>query len=287
MSQGNGHPYSWSAIFNGYNPTYMKNCPFPGIFDYLSKRNFPEDSIKEASVTHIWTQDINISKHIAKSSNIKHIVTNPEDMVGYVDAILLTRDDYENHWKHGKVFIHAGLPIYIDKPIAADICMASRILNSELRKGQIFSCSPLKYAKEFSVTKRDLEKLGSIKSIYATVMNSWDKYSIHVLDPILNIIGFDQEIKSSKITEARGAKNVVYLTNKDILINITVLDSATYLPFKITIMGINDFLELEMIDTFNAFKSSLQKFINIVRKKERPVAHKEILKTVEFIEAGI
>ena len=31
MSDGNGHPYSWSAIFNGYNRDEMQKCTFPVI----------------------------------------------------------------------------------------------------------------------------------------------------------------------------------------------------------------------------------------------------------------
>ena len=42
MTEGNGHPYSWSAIFNGYNKKYMDECPFPVIKDYLYKQ--PENS---------------------------------------------------------------------------------------------------------------------------------------------------------------------------------------------------------------------------------------------------
>ena len=26
LSEGNGHPYSWSAIFNGCDMAYMKDC---------------------------------------------------------------------------------------------------------------------------------------------------------------------------------------------------------------------------------------------------------------------
>ena len=31
MVDGNGHPYSWSAIFNGYHREAMADCPFAGI----------------------------------------------------------------------------------------------------------------------------------------------------------------------------------------------------------------------------------------------------------------
>ena len=35
-SDGNGHPYSWSAIFNGYNKKIMEDCEFPAIPNYLN-----------------------------------------------------------------------------------------------------------------------------------------------------------------------------------------------------------------------------------------------------------
>ena len=37
MTEGNGHPYSWSAIFNGYDRDLMtRECPFAGIPQYLN-----------------------------------------------------------------------------------------------------------------------------------------------------------------------------------------------------------------------------------------------------------
>ena len=35
MVDGNGHPYSWSAIFNRYDPIEMLKCPYAGIPAYL------------------------------------------------------------------------------------------------------------------------------------------------------------------------------------------------------------------------------------------------------------
>jgi len=46
---GNGHPYSWSAMFNGYNRELMtKECPFAGI------------PVSVASAT-CYTQDLNVA----------------------------------------------------------------------------------------------------------------------------------------------------------------------------------------------------------------------------------
>ena len=71
LSEGNGHPYSWPAIINGYDPFYMKDCGFPVIPEYLEQQTFPQDKIPNAEVTHIWTQDLKLSEHIAKATYIK------------------------------------------------------------------------------------------------------------------------------------------------------------------------------------------------------------------------
>ena len=35
MTEGNGHPYSWSAMINGYDRDEMETCGFPVIPRYL------------------------------------------------------------------------------------------------------------------------------------------------------------------------------------------------------------------------------------------------------------
>ncbi|MBT4568727.1 MAG: oxidoreductase, partial [Marinovum sp.] len=39
MTDGNGHPYSWSIILNGrYNADALAKCPYPAIRDYIAKQ---------------------------------------------------------------------------------------------------------------------------------------------------------------------------------------------------------------------------------------------------------
>ena len=70
MVDGNGHPYSWSAIFNGYDPEAMASCPFAGIPEYLDKQPKHTLGIPGAKVTHIWTDDPADAVAVAKASLI-------------------------------------------------------------------------------------------------------------------------------------------------------------------------------------------------------------------------
>ncbi len=197
FSEGNGHPYSWGAIFNGYDSEEMKNCDFPVIYDYLKKYTFPKDFIANAEVTHIWTQSNKLSKKISKASKIKYIVETPEEMIGAVDGVLLARDDAENHMIYSKSFLRAGIPIYIDKPMALSMREADSLFRLEKFSGQIFSCSALRFSEEMMLSANELIELGGITHIRGTVPNSWAKYIIHAIDPIIENIGFQGDIVKS------------------------------------------------------------------------------------------
>jgi len=286
LSEGNGHPYSWSAIFNGYNESVMKECPFPVIPEYLSKQNFPEDAIHEGKVTHIWTQNKDLSKHIASAANIEKVVDNYVDMIGEVDAILLARDDYELHYEMSKPFIEAGLPIYIDKPLAIDRKTAEMILSLEKYDGQIFTCSAIAYAKEFSISQKVIESIGQLEYVDACVMKSWDKYAVHIIEPVLKIIGCQGNIKSIHKSKSLN-KNVVTVTWESGLQTTFSSLGNISCPIQIRLFGKNGYKELLFQDTYYAFKKSLQTFIDIIKGKEKPLDKNFILQVINIIEKGI
>ena len=89
MIPGNGHPYSWSAIVNGYDPAAMALCPYPVIPQYLGARPLSEVRIPGARVTHIWTDDPADAPLVAAAAMIPNVVARPEDVIGEVDGVIL------------------------------------------------------------------------------------------------------------------------------------------------------------------------------------------------------
>ena len=69
MVDGNGHPYSWSAMFNGYDPAEMARCPYAGIPAYLDKEPKETLRIPNARVTHIWNSSLRIIRVTGKGSS--------------------------------------------------------------------------------------------------------------------------------------------------------------------------------------------------------------------------
>ena len=85
MTEGNGHPYSWSIIINGkYNASALAECPYAAIIDYISKQPTNTLGIENAEVSHIWTDNLKDAEHVAKVAEIENIVSDPKDVIGEV-----------------------------------------------------------------------------------------------------------------------------------------------------------------------------------------------------------
>ena len=285
LSAGNGHPYSWSAIFNGYNPVAMEECGFPVIPRYLEKQKFPEDAILEAGVTHVWAQSRDIAEHVAKASFIPNVVSEYTDMIGQIDGLLLARDDAETHLAFAAPFLEAGIPVYIDKPLALSLAEANQLIHLQKYPGQIFSCSALRYAKEFELSDADWAKIGSLRQIHAIVPKDWDKYAVHVIEPMLMLAGDQGGLESTR-TIRSGEFVTMAASYRSGFQALVCTMGATSAPLSLRVMGDKGWKDLFFQDTFFAFKSALYQFVQGVIHRDVRTDPAFMYEVVTLIEAG-
>jgi hypothetical protein len=285
LSEGNGHPYSWSAIFNGYDQEKMKACPFPVIPQYLAAQSFPEDFLGSlANVTHVWTQDREISESIATASKIEHVVDRAEDMIGHVDALLLARDDAYSHTKMAMPFILAGVPIFIDKPFSLSVSDAQKMLGAQQFEGQIFTCSALRYAKELFLTASDLHTLEQCKYAEGSVMKEWDTYAVHLIEPLICQSPGRGKLKSVTARKV-GSIHVATIEWQNFLACIKVT-GAVQVPLALTFFGKENSVTKTFKDSFSCFRESLKIFIDGLQTRKASIDIGETLEIVEIIERG-
>ena len=283
ISEGNGHPYSWSAIFNGYNEGLANDCPFSVIPDYLSKQEFPADQIQNGRVTCVWTQDIEQSKAIAQFSNIDHVCQTLEEMLDIVDAVLLARDDAETHFEYALPFLKAGIPIFIDKPFAYTSREAKSMLDNCQHEWQLFTCSALRFAKEFQL-EEDLKI--QIQHIDASIVKRWNKYGIHILEPSVQMLPHRGKLISVSNSGDEFSDDVfVEWENATARFRCTGDQPS---PLEINYEGRKQSGKLSFSDTYYCFKSSLLCFIdNVVVGKSLPITRTETLEIITILEKGL
>ncbi len=286
ISEGNGHPYSWAAIYNGYDAAAMADCPFPAIPAYLAKQRFPDDAISDARVTHVWTQDRGLSEHIARASRIAHVVDDARDMIGQVDGILLARDDADNHLAHAAPFLEAGLPIFIDKPLALSVATANELYAHERYPGQIFTCSALRYAAEFQLDDVARAEIGDIRYVQATAAKDWDRYAVHVIEPVLAMLGSQGPVRVAKVWNDGGMTVVHLCWDSGRRASFTTLGAGLAGPIALQVVGTKGYRNMVFRDSFAAFRAALLDFLRGIKERRVMAARDFVLDVVAVIEVG-
>jgi len=264
MSEGNGHPYSWSAIINGdYNHEEMDKCGFAGIPIYLAA-NSDTIGIDDAVVTHVWTQERNISEHIAKASLIENVVDSAEDMIGYVDAVLLARDDPENHMKMSKPFIDAGVPIFIDKPLAITTEDLAYFSEKDKSGKFLMSCSSMRYSNECRTVKTEIESLGKLELATVVGKKDWTKYGVHMLEALFALLDDPKAISVQHVNES--GKDIVVVKFENGFIATVHLFMDITATFQITLFGQDGWRLIDIKNSYSMFKENLIEFIKSVKE---------------------
>lgn len=286
MTEGNGHPYSWSAIFNGYDRKRMtEECPFPGIPGYLNKENPDTLQITGANVTHICCDRREDAAHVAKCSLIPHVVEHPEEMIGEVDAVIIATDIGSEHIARAKPFVEAGIPLFIDKPLCdnqVDLETFRRWIVEEHRP--IMSSSAMRYAKEFKPYHCRTAELGELRFVSMPMAKKWETYGIHALEAIYPIVG-PGFLTIQNLGEAK--RNIIHMTHRrGIDIVIACIKDVQY-GGALRLAGTAGNVTISSTDTFFAFKSQLQAFIDFLRSGEYPFQFSETDELMQLVIGGI
>ncbi|MDP6439899.1 MAG: Gfo/Idh/MocA family oxidoreductase [Candidatus Brocadiia bacterium] len=285
MVDGNGHPYSWSAIFNGYDRGAMAECPYATIPEYLGAEDPAALQIEGARVTHIWTDDPADAERVAAASRIPNVVGTATDVIGQVDAVIIATDIGHEHVERARPFIEAGLPVFVDKPLV-DNEPDLRTFHAWAEEGKaILSSSAMRYSREFAAARERLGEVGELRFLSLSTAKTWERYGIHALEGLYPFLG--PGFISARNTGAID-RNIVHLKHERGVDVILVAIKDMYGGFgHLSVMGTKSDLQATVSDTFYAFKTQLLSFVDYLRAGERPIPWSQTVELMKAIIAGI
>jgi len=285
MIEGNGHPYSWSAIVNGYDPEKMASCPYPVIAQYLGKQPLESVRIRGARVTHIWTDQPDDAPKVAAASKIETVVVRPEDVIGKVDAVIIATDDGNDHVRRAAPFVEAGLPVFVDKPMAINLPDLKQFLRWQKSGAKILSTSGMRYIPEMQQVRRKSEELGELRWITSFTCKSWERYGIHALEAIYPQIG--PGFLTAQTNHQEGS-DIVHLTHRTGLQATIAAIHDAYGSFgAVHVYGTKGQLAITLKDTYTAFREQLVAFIEMLRSDQPPLPFAQTVELMAVIIAGI
>ncbi len=284
MIEGNGHPYSWSGIINGYDPVEMAKSPYPGISTYMDRQPLESVRIPGARVTHLWTDDPADASKVAAASLIENIVTKPEDVIGHVDAAIISTDDGDDHIRRVKPFIEAGLPVFVDKPMATNVADLRQFVRWNKAGATILSTSGMRYAPEMRLNDKQRTQIGDLRWITSFTCKTWERYGIHALEAVEPLLG-PGFLTVQALSDAGG--DVLHLTHRSgVRMTIGAIHDAYGSFGAVHLYGTKGALPLRLTDTYNAFRSQLVAFIEMLRTGKQPLPFDETVELMAIIIAG-
>ena len=282
LSEGNGHPFSFSAILNGYEPEFFSNAGWPGILNYLNKRDKSEIATLDARVTHLWTQDGDISSRLAAACFIENIVDEYVDMIGKIDALIIARDDYEEHYSMAIPFLEKGIPVFVDKPLTLSLEELA-VFKPYIESGLLMSCSGFRFCQELDSWRQSVSQFGTIKLVQASVINGWNKYGIHMVDAILSL-GYSVPLYVEPVIhESHESVNLVMTDGS--LCQINALGNEVVV-FSLSVFGSKSVETVQIRDNFTAFRRTLFRFIEQVRTGKPSIDPSKTLLSIRTLIAG-
>jgi predicted dehydrogenase len=285
MIEGNGHPYSWSGIVNGYDPVVMRKSPYPGISAYMDKEPLESVRIPGARVTHLWTDDPADAPKVAAASLIEHVVARPEDVIGHVDAVVISTDDGTDHVRRARPFIEAGLPVFVDKPMATTIAELRQFIAWHRDGKIILSTSGLRYARELRLSDEQRAAVGDLRWITSFTCKTWERYGIHALELVEPLIG--PGFLTAQTHHDSGG-DIVHLTHRSgVRLTLGAIHDAYGSIGAAQLHGTKGNLALKFTDTYHAFRAQLLAFIEMLRTGTRPLPFEETAELMAVIIAGL
>ena len=285
ITPGNGHPFSWSAIFNGYDPEAMAKVPYPTIPDYLGKEPKETLRIPGVHVTHVCCTGKGEfdAESVSRASLIPKVVKDPTEVIGQVDAVVIATDIGSEHVERARPFVEAGLPVFVDKPLvdnAADLAVFSRWV-AEGRP--IMSSSCMRYSKEYAPYRLSTNNLGALRYVNVTTAKKWETYGIHALESVYPIVG--PGFLTARNTGS-AERNVVHFKHRKGF-DLVVVATYDMVGSGLMLCGTRGSDVVYAKDSYWSFRKQLESFIEYLRTGVRPYPFAETEELMRMVIAGI
>ncbi|MGD0222977.1 MAG: Gfo/Idh/MocA family oxidoreductase [Terriglobia bacterium] len=281
LSEGNGHPFSYSSIINGYSPEGLAASGWPGIYEYVRRRHASEFGMAGWTVTHAWTQYPESTKKLCAAARIPNAVDDYREFLGKVDAVIVARDDYESHFQMAMPFLEAGLPVFVDKPLSLEISEL-RAFKPYLEKAQLMSCAGMRYSRELDEPRADLAAYGQLKLIRGAIVLSWEKYGVHLLEAVMAIT--PAHPVSVRMSPAEHASALICFDD-GVLLQLDALGECPR-TFHLEFFGTKRTGAFDIFDNFSMFRRMLWEFTESIRTGQPAIPPARTLEIMRVLIAG-
>lgn len=216
------------------------------------------------------------------------VINEPEQMLGKIDAAMITCRDGKYHAKYARPFIEAGLPVFIDKPFTVDAQEALELVQLAKEKSSLMvGGSAVKSSYDILMLKNAVEKdRNSVKggSMVAPVSmkneySGFYFYASHLAEMCLNTFGYSPKA----VTAKENNDNVVAMIEYENY-TVSLLFASGIAKYFGQVVNADGIYSRE-VDISIIYKHECDEFANMLRNGKMKYSYEELIKPVYLLNA--
>jgi predicted dehydrogenase len=243
-----------------------------------------------ARVDYIYGRDAARTLEVATNNRIPHIVADPREMLGHVDAVMVVFRHGGLHAGHARPFIEAGLPTFVDKPFTLDPAEAQALIDlAQARDAPLTSYSTVRWASHTGRFRERMAELGGVPAALYTspadrqsVYGGLAFYGVHAVELMHALHGSGVQTVQA-VEHDNGCMAVTARYAGGPLVTLQLL-KGTATRFEMTAYGVREVAH-QPLDMSDSYLNGMQVFLDMVRTGRLPLPYQEVMETVRVMDA--
>jgi predicted dehydrogenase len=258
---------------------------------HIAKEINVNNNVPGFSVDYVWGETDELAKKAAADGNIPTIVSDPKEMLGKIDAVIVDHRHPKYHLDAVRPFTEQGVPTFVDKPFCYDSTKGAEFLKMAREKGTpVTSFSVLSHQQTFHQFTDEMKALGAIAA--GTTYGPCDLYSehggvffygIHQVDMALHAFGYDVErVQVAKADDGHAVGLLFYASGTMVSMHFV---KAGVKGFAIGAAGSDGYLHKAITMDEHPYLTGIKTFTDMFTTGKEPVSHEDILAPIKVLEA--
>ncbi|MFJ4253964.1 Gfo/Idh/MocA family oxidoreductase [Microbacterium sp. NPDC090003] len=234
------------------------------------------DGVGDARVTALVAGDPDRTAALAELGGIERVASESTELIGEVDALIVTTRDGATHRALAVPFLEEGVPVWVDKPLALSVADAEAIL-AAAGSTPVTSSSTLRWLPDTDAAAAALASIGELQSLTLTGPADPEGpygglffYGIHLVDVAQRLVpGMPTEIDVERSSEGVRARYVV--GGVAVTLDFVRPVGEVSVPFHVTAVGTRATESRDIVLGADYVRPGVEAFVRMLETRVLPV----------------
>jgi len=276
--RGCNHGNAYSSMFNGWDKEKAEELGF-------KTAGATDQRLDGARVVKIYDEDREGAEMMQQIYGIEEVVDSPEALTEGVDAVIAADSGEYDKWQLVVPALEAGLPTFIDKPMADNADVAQQIVDiAAANNAPLMSCSSFRWCDAAWEMREKLADLGKVELLCG--MSGQGKFHVYAIHPTEFAYGILGPGTTSVINVGAEDRDIVHLTREDgaqVVLNMFwsgVMGGGQ----MFTVGGSNGWHTVNKLGAL--YHPMMEAFLSMVGSGEMPISGDEMVEVIAVIDAA-